>query len=320
MSEELKNEKVVIEEDWSDIMKFNPTGTAFSQHASIKIPLSSTVVMDIACIEYLTPLDMMNLSNGTSDSTGNRVWMGAFAFMEFFVKPLSIFHDNESAVSTVARQLKMLRHKLFHGANIIELGSGTGISGISLMMAHKCDVHKLSYIPSRVTFTDNDCNVLDLCKRNCDFNLGRSNDSNLYSISHLEWGEHLEFQESFNTVIATDVIYSLVALEPLIQTAHGLLLPGGHFVLSHIPRASISSKQEQSVALENEILKVANKYKLEPIFGREGSEYEHLCRKNYALRPDILEYIIQHDNLLGMYDWRGMHSVGAAVFIFKKCN
>lgn len=319
MSEELKDEKVVIEEDWSDFMKFNPTGTAFSQHASLKIPLSSTVVMDIACIEHLTPLDMINLSYGTSDSTGNRVWMGAFTFMEFFVKPLAIFHDDASEDSTIVRQLQMLRRRLFHGANIIELGSGTGISGISLMMAHKCDVHTLSYIPSRVTFTDNDSNVLDLCKRNCDFNLGECNDSNVYSISQLEWGQHLEFEQSFNTVIASDVIYSLEALEPLIQTAQGLLLPGGHFVLSHIPRASISSRQAQNVALENEILKVAGQYKLEPIFGREGSEYEHLCRENYALRPYILEYIIQHENLLKIYDWRDMNSVGAAIFIFKKC-
>lgn len=319
MSDKLNDENVIIEEDWSGFMNFSPTGTAFSQHASVKIPLSSTVEMDIACIEHLTPLDMMNLSNGTSDSTGNRVWMGAFAFIEFFASPLPSFHrDEESEVSKAAQQLQKLRYRLFHGANIIELGSGTGISGISLMLAHRCDEHELSYIPSRVTFTDNDCHVLDLCKRNCDYNIGGSDDSKMYCITHLEWGNHKEFQKSFHTVIATDVIYNLEALEPLIQTAHDLLLPGGYFVLSHVPRASISSKLPINVALEHKILKVSSQYNLEPIFQGNTSEYEHLCKSDYALRIDTLENVIGNEKRSCMYDWRGMKSVGATVLIFKK--
>jgi SAM-dependent methyltransferase len=319
MDDEPRDEKAVIEEDWSEFMNFNPTGTGFSQHASLKIPLSSTVEMDIACIEHLTPIDMMNLSYGTSDSTGNRVWMGAFAFMEVFARPLPSYHgEEESEVSKTAKELKMLRYKLFHSANILELGSGTGVSGISLMLAHQSDEQELSYIPSRITFTDNDYHVLDLCKRNCDNNIGGSDESKVYSTLYLEWGKHIDFQEAFNTVIATDVIYNLEALEPLIQSAHALLLPGGYFILSHIPRASISSKLALNVALEHEILSCASKYKLESIFRGNVSEYKYICKNDYALRIDILQNIVTPNKRFGIYDWSSIQSVGAAIFIFKK--
>ena len=45
-------------------------------------------VMEVRCMESLTPLDMLDLSNGLSDATGNRIWMGAVLFMECMVREL----------------------------------------------------------------------------------------------------------------------------------------------------------------------------------------------------------------------------------------
>lgn len=314
-----------IEEDWSHIMKSSLTGTHFSNHSLCKISLSPSVAMEIACVEHLTPLDMISLSYGTSDPTGNRIWMGALAFIELFVRPIKSSDHKEVQPKWFdrAQQLKKLRKELFHDATILELGAGTGTSGISLAIAHKCDIDEsLWYRPKQLTFTDNDSNVLNLCKRNCDLNLSKDGFDTLpYEVMYLEWGMQMSGKDLFNVVIATDVIYNLSSLEPIFQTSHDLLKPGGYFVLSHVPRASIVSDEEPRVALENQILATARNNQFELFLLEKMDNYDQitLMDHNYALRPEMFEQLLCNKSENSMDNkFKQMESVGVAVFIFIK--
>lgn len=289
--------KVIVEEDWSSIM----TGgrgigggeesnkdeflTGFAQHHHhVTIDLSSTSLttkkpsITINCVESLTPLDMINLSNGNDDSTGHRIWMGALFFIKCFAYVLPSYdcdcdcndNDNNSYRknnSSMINMMKKWRRKLFHQKNIIELGAGTGISGISILrMAEEtsgsvCSGCSCSYScssdhydneniiqPKSVTFTDSDPAVLELCKKNIKQNItskGDENDKIYHPVYQLTWGiedntQTIISKHSMDCVIATDVIYDISAIEPLFQTASLLLKRNnGYFILSHIPRASV---------------------------------------------------------------------------------
>jgi len=169
------------------------------------------------------------------------------------------------------------RTRLFHEKKILELGAGTGAAGIALMLAaataeddtsSKGD-KETAIEPSCVVLSDSDENILSLCLKNCKANLAYGNSfphntkvtsSNLpiemghrqqvalecpYEICKLDWMHHDTVNEQlgrvsqYDTIVATDVLYDISSLKPLIQTAAHWIKPGGYFVLSHIPRASI---------------------------------------------------------------------------------
>eukprot|EP00532_Pseudo-nitzschia_australis_P007361 CAMPEP_0168176640 /NCGR_PEP_ID=MMETSP0139_2-20121125/7914_1 /TAXON_ID=44445 /ORGANISM="Pseudo-nitzschia australis, Strain 10249 10 AB" /LENGTH=334 /DNA_ID=CAMNT_0008095409 /DNA_START=57 /DNA_END=1061 /DNA_ORIENTATION=+ len=134
-----------------------------------------------------------------------------------------------------------------------------------------------------VVFTDNDVESLELCRSNCELNHLDPRD---YSHQLLWWGSQEDMQQqqeekesdesppqllekhSFDTVLATDVVYDLKMIAPLLQTVEFLLKKptttvvadvdenenknetegGGHLILSHVPRFCIPRKQIQSEA------------------------------------------------------------------------
>lgn len=344
---------LVVEEDWSQfiITNDNAESTAnaldenyhqdqsFSYYDTVLVPLSAGnetflasdaningekqsqskhLVMEIRCMESLTPLDMLDLSNGFSDATGNRIWMGAVFFLECMVRQISLqARENKEAQGYIEYNkqeqqkgaLLNLRAKLFHKKRVLELGSGTGASLIAIGLAgarnetknlsfEETENDETSIQPFSLTFTDNDENVLSLCKMNCDHNLqkipeiSRAN----YTIGKLDWGDFYNYgngntshpsinrndqffldseslRGTLDTVVATDVIYDVASIPLLMATAEGLLKEGGFFVLAHVPRASIDcelSKIRES--LEERILQEASR------FGFETNICEHkLC-------------------------------------------
>jgi len=270
-------------------------------------------IMQIDCVNTLTPLDMIALSIGTYDATGHRKpWTGAHFFIEAFLRwPANIFSGHTSldskSTSSINRmdRLNSLRQRIFSGKRIkrhlLELGCGTGASGIALLLSEESkDIGKL-------TLTDNDASVLTLAQRNCELN-GLNMNKNNGSISDiknqkncavnvcpLQWDTYLSsknssqnvidcFTEKFQslnlsqdissenhyvpmpmTVLATDVIYDIGIIRPLMETAAVLLQTEKRkqtkiknkqsesefrttgedteardfFVLSHVPRASV---------------------------------------------------------------------------------
>jgi len=130
--------------------------------------------------------------------------------------------------------------------------------------------------PSLVVFSDSDENTLSLCLKNCKTNLGYETASphNTNATSHpttiesgntqkmsvecpyeirkLDWmhqntddqGALAGGKTKYDTIIATDVLYDIGSLKPLIQTAARCIKAGGYFTLSHVPRASIDDEDD----------------------------------------------------------------------------
>lgn len=117
-----------------------------------------------------------------------------------------------------------------------------------------------------MTFTDSDPGSLALCERNIDRVLLPSSEATgRCQAVRLEWGQTLSLDVddegsgssssptptlvdlrrrplrpgSYETVFATDVLYDVSSLSPLLRTASDLLKPGGRFALSHVPRCSL---------------------------------------------------------------------------------
>lgn len=176
-------------------------------------------------------------------------------------------------------------HYDYH-VNIVELGCGTGVAGIALlkiMMKHYVSLterkqnhgnesenqQSIRY-PIHVTFTDSDPEVLELCRRNCEANLAQRCDQHntecVYEIQQLIWTELDDSipklcdtndgcvaktttpSRDVHIVLATDVLYDLSSLRPLLATASRLLSNGdnssGYFLLSHVPRAHVTPEFE----------------------------------------------------------------------------
>lgn len=232
----------IVEEDWSQFMKtgadsggnaYDCKDQSFSYYDMVFVPLSSgreqhfdrdskpregkqalqhPLIMEIRCMKSLTPMDMLNLSNGFSDATGNRIWMGAVFFLECMIREIDLRDSNQERESSSYNAQQNQRHalldlrtKLFRNKKILELGSGTGAALIAVAMAGSRMGETLSpsgstkkgFHPSVMILTDNDTNVLSLCQMNCDRNLRRHDKSIVdYRVGNLDWGDFYGQQSS----------------------------------------------------------------------------------------------------------------------------
>lgn len=269
----------VVEEDWST---FVSETTGFAQHETQLVrlsPSSSSQTLSIASVPALSPLDMMNLSNGNHDATGHVVWLGAF----FFIEALARIDYMKG---------------LFRGKSVLELGCGSGVSGLALLLTGQ------NNSPSSLLFTDSDPASLELCERNCKSNLLPDNDR--YSIAKLTWGDDSHLECSFDVVLATDVLYDISSLKLLLLTVDRVLTENGHFVLAHIPRASLpgEAKVGSVERLESFIIDQARKFKL---------ELERIVRPR-----DVCGDI--HYSALNDVSFREMEDAGAAILMFVRCD
>ena len=228
------------EEDWSNIMNLN--GNYATHNDMVHIPLgleptsddndnyndsyserlihkSKPKVMSLFSVQSLTPLDMVALCSGSYDATGNRVWMAAHFFVKVFaydyISHLDVsksFHKISSLSSFIPLSIQSkldflihLRRLAFRQKRVLELGCGTGCSGISLLLQHQSshetscndnNYNNHSNCPSFMTFTDSDLGTLDLCDKNCRYNniltSSLSCTQSQYAICQLTWSEKEE--------------------------------------------------------------------------------------------------------------------------------
>ncbi len=400
----------IVEEDWSRYMNissrignYDQNGDfskdySFSYYDTVLVPLSAKMddsidrdrdfrdgeqrqrhplFLEIRCMKSLTPIDMLDLSSGLSDATGNRIWMGAVFFLECMVREIILEDGNQETDPSsggtrqnLQRALMDVRSRLFQDKDILELGSGTGAALIAVGVAgsRKKRIH-----PSTMTLTDNDTNVLTLCQMNCDRNLCHDEKKIVdYRVGKLDWGVFIgkysgdespqysptnkqedrffidsdRLRGTLDTVIATDVIYDVAAIPPLMATAEALLQKGGFFVLAHVPRASIDCAPSRiRIALEELIISEARKVGLETNLSQlndsSTKSWERLFgmdERASIIRPNVLAQAWINSNgsqeesqslesdkaflsVLSDYDYEELESCGASIMIFfKKAN
>ena len=263
----------VTEEDWSIYIK-DSSLDGFAEHGLEIIELPDGQSMRLRCVEALTPFDMINLYNGEHDATGSKLWMGALFFAQAF---------------------PLLKSSFFANRRVMELGSGTGFSGIALFIL--CKQAKCS--PKELVLTDTDPASLKLCRWNCDIN---ADCDESIIVRGLEWSDGaFSHGEMFETIIGTDVVYDVSVVIPLLSTVSACLLMGGTFILSHIPRASLpgASKIASTDEMEDYISDAASKYSLRLI---ETIRPMDLPKSTTKQRESILS----------------MHDAGAAILLFTK--
>ena len=300
-----------------------------STNAKNDIPLSCKLHLD--CIENLTPVDIMNLYNGIEDATGNKFWMGAKLFIEAFAVVRGDFPNNNL--------IQNWKRKLFNDKTILELGCGTGASGLSLIKIKEWalareitltedEISQSIPKPKSMCLTDSDANAVDLCRRNYELNFIHNRIEEplegTSKVSHQDgMGDEVRIQklpwvmnqgpDLYDTVIATDVVYDLSALQPLMVTASSHLKQNGYFVLSHIPRASVNGALVGKASiLEDLICEMAQRVGLQVQSFFKGCE--HSPTEVGALRPlDICS-----SNDLQDCTFTEMDEAGAALLLFQK--
>ena len=231
--------------------------------------------------------DHYKYDNEYYDGTGHLVWMASLCFAHMIANDCipqlhSLFVEASSSSAVSSSSVRTPHHPPPHPPyRICELGCGTGVAGLSLLLVHNHAQGNAHYC--HVVFTDNDQESLALCQRNCELNFGNTNtttttdgrsdteqdhasdDSTNSSIKRIgidpntqysqrivRWGieeeeeeqlglgtlasvETLEQQQqrkqsreqhyySYDTVIATDVVYDLKMIVPLLQTVTKLLV------------------------------------------------------------------------------------------------
>jgi ribosomal protein L11 methylase PrmA len=245
----------------------------------------AVMTVKIRCMERLTPIDVVTPSSSGEqqhDGTGHCAWTGAF----LFVALLGEIRD------------------CFRGRRVLELGCGTGLGGIAVLVTSE---------PAHVTLTDADPAALALCRRNCELNgippfsasADRRRRTPSSSVETLSWGDR-PAGGRYDAVFATDVLYDIAALPALLRTASSSLAET--FVLSHVPRACHASDVHPPVDdLERHIVATAAEHGFRRV-ERLLRPRDHLSTRDWNPPADALNRVT----------WQEMDDAGAALFVFSK--
>uniref|UniRef100_A0A2I4D7V5 Protein-lysine N-methyltransferase EEF2KMT n=1 Tax=Austrofundulus limnaeus TaxID=52670 RepID=A0A2I4D7V5_AUSLI len=106
--------------------------------------------------------------------------------------------------------------QLFTGRSVLELGSGAGLTGITICRC--CD-------PNRFTFSDCHDSVLQNLRDNVRLNGLSQRDRPVVTVDHLDWTSATEDTIRTDTVIAADVVYDPDVAQSLVQLLAHILDP-----------------------------------------------------------------------------------------------
>lgn len=147
------------------------------------------------------------------------------------------------------------------GKTVLELGAGTGVTGIALAMNVDC----------RVIFTDYEEFSCQLCHHNCEIN-----NLNNFATLVADWRDFPEIEENIDVVICSDVLYEKKQVAPLFNVLNAFLQkkipvyladPGRAYIndfLSLVKDAGYSIKASKEKDMkENKLLSATNVYVIE---------------------------------------------------------
>ena len=337
----------------------------------IRLPASSSSSvpsnLTICCASSLSPLDMMNLSTGADDATGHVIWMGALLLIESLLlrlpKGRSIqeeYFDNKSIIELgcgtgaagIAASL-VCRPKV----TVLTDGNEAALN----LVRHNCSINGLNPRSTREELQERlkAEPPFDFLLENCS---GSECLSNHCYVFPLKWGSSTALPEerddgkrqtskaniadkpsgaaetppeslecSFDTVIATDVLYDFDALTPLLETTSFLLKRNGKFLLSHVPRAALPPAEENDVQVSNFTTEALSPFE-DYIVRKATSSRNAVLRLERIIRPTELmnakrdnphhsesDEGVNHpgekDRLTTLED---MRDAGAAVLVFAR--
>ena len=257
-----KDEEVIEEDDWNLPSNFDLYSThqirkvyysrkrsrqssentsRQQEPAAATAACAATPYFQVECIEPSSPLDILNKSQSLKkyDATGHCCWTGAFLLISCIDEVLTVI-DNQFYMKNRSNEgdSSSLNENILEGSsNMIELGCGTGIGGLAVMLASNSEtddagngVNKDSKSQkiAKCCFTDYDPAVLEVCRRNCQLNDLIEGES--YSIQELTWGDNIDCvqctqneTQRFDIILATDVLYDVDLIPPLFSTVSKLL-------------------------------------------------------------------------------------------------
>lgn len=280
----------------------------------------------------------------------SKVWTGALLFIEAFAKyKISSFYCEDGTNIEDRKRIEEIRRVSFHNTKVLEFGCGTGVSGISLLLQLPTS-DSLCCRPSFIEFTDFDQSCLDLCSKNCKQNQIQDYKEGViatfsippesYNMKKLSWvgdnnkgNDVKEVEGLYDTTIATDVIYDIGSIQPLLYTAYQATKK--FFILAHVCRADITQypdlsqiirriketeKNDKNAKFYVDQTQHENDRILERIILYEAEKVGFLLYD--IIRPKDIEKSYHHEeeqegcSSASLYS--EMQDSGAAIFVFKK--
>lgn len=156
--------------------------------------------------------------------------------------------------SVVLSRYSVKNKDIFENKNIIELGTGCGLLGISLLMKTKCNY---------LTFSDYQDSVIDNLKDNINLNSIKNN--NKYNILKLDWRDYKTINDKYDIVIGSELIYQGGFIEELVKLINKILKDDGVCLIS-MPEERSMTKQFLKYIEENGLKWKSEYYKDDDLF------------------------------------------------------
>lgn len=124
----------------------------------------------------------------------------------------------------------VLHKEMFEEKNVIELGTGVGLLGITLLKKTNL---------KRLTFSDYNDSVLKNLKENIDYNQGQKEK---YEILKLNWKDYEKANEKYDIIVGTELIYQGGLIEELAKLIKKILNSDGKCFISMPKQRSMTNK------------------------------------------------------------------------------
>ena len=134
--------------------------------------------------------------------------------------------------SVVLTRYCIKNKNLFDNKAVIDIGTGCGLLGISLLL--QTNLNKLS-------FSDYNSEVLDNLKENIKLNI-RDTDTSRYDIQQFDWRQYNEINLQYDIIVGSELIYQGGYIEELAKLIKKILKPNGICLISMPLKRSMTNK------------------------------------------------------------------------------
>ena len=119
--------------------------------------------------------------------------------------------------SVILSRYSVKNKEIFKNKNIIELGTGCGLLGISILKKTECN---------HLTFSDYQDSVIDNLKDNIKINIPKISNEK-YNILKLDWRDYEKINDKFDIIIGSELIYQGGFIEELAKLISKILKDDG---------------------------------------------------------------------------------------------